>query len=121
MKKRLFILITCFLLVFCSSSNICYSTISKSNVNKNKITLSEKNAIKKIKQIDKYATELIPCSKNNTVSSYIDKYSRDYYMFLANYGTGEEKYTSEELYLVNKKTGFIYTLLPLGTPKLKSH
>jgi hypothetical protein len=93
--------------------------VSANASNKNS-SITEKYAISKIKHLDVSVRRLTPCNKSNTVESIVNKYSKDFFMFLANYGSGQEEYTSEELYLVNKKTGIVYTLRVNGTPVQRS-
>jgi hypothetical protein len=121
-KSKIIILALVGLLVLIGSINAAFmaapvkkSSTTISSTSKNPV-ITEKYAINKIKQLDKNVRRLIPCNKRNTVENIVNKYSKNYFMFLANYGTGEEEYTSEKLYLVNKKTGILYTLMVNGNP-----
>jgi hypothetical protein len=87
-------------------------------ISSKKPIITEQYAISKIKQHDKNVRRLISCNKKNTIVEVVNKYSKNYFMFLVNYGIGQDEYTSEKLYLVNKKTGSIYTLMVNGTPIL---
>ena len=123
MKAKLVItLIFCLLLAFVASNIIAKAVPPKaSNANNNKIiTITQRYAMNKLIKIDKDIKKLIPCDKTNTEKNIINKYTKTYYMFLVNYGSGDEEYTSESLYLVNKKTGVIYTLEVNGIPRLLS-
>jgi hypothetical protein len=88
------------------------------SISSKSLAITEKYAINKIKQHDKNVRRLIPCNKKNTIESIVNKYSKNYFMFLVNYGAGEDEYTSEKLYLVNKKTGNLHTLMVNGIPIL---
>lgn len=83
---------------------------SKEKTNNKAIT--QEDAEKLLKDIDSNISKITPADSSNTVQSAIDKYSKEYYMFLIDYGTGDNQYTSEKMYLINKKDGSAYYTTP---------
>lgn len=79
--------------------------------------ITQKTAMSKVMKLDSKITRLIPCNTENTIKKVVDKYGKTFYMFLADYGTGENEITLEYLYLVDKKTGIVYTLQINGVPE----
>ena len=83
---------------------------SKKKTNTEAIT--QEDAEKLLKDIDSNISKITPVNSSNTVQSAIDKYSEEYYMFLIDYETGNNQYTSEKMYLINKKDGSAYYTTP---------
>lgn len=118
MKLKPFIIsLLCLAVLISFSSGMSKAETSKKVVKNKTSIVTQDAAIKKILKYDKKITRLIPSNKTNTISRIVEKYEKDYYMFLVDYGTKEEEYTSETMYLVNKMTGAVYTLEVDGLPK----
>lgn len=118
MKLKPFIIsLICLAVLISFSSGMSKAETSKKVVKNKTSIVTQDAAIKKILKYDKKITRLIPSNKTNTISRIVEKYEKDYYMFLVDYGTKEEEYTSETMYLVNKMTGAVYTLEVDGLPK----
>lgn len=104
--------------IIVGSFNIILNGFTFKTRKANNVTITQREAINNIKLVDKKVKKLTTCNKMNTVRNIVDRYSKNYFMFLINYGSGEGEYTSETMYLVNKKTGRVYSLLVGGTPVL---
>lgn len=118
--KMIISFIICLLIILGNSITTTKASSFKINAIKKKDNINQNYAIKKIRHLDRKVSRLTPCDKKNTVEYIVAKYEKNYFMFLADYRLGEEEYTSESLYLVDKKTGAVYTLIVNGKPILLS-